>query len=98
MKSLLIGESASDADERAIAGAIDGDPQVRTLIHLRTEHLGPEELLVGAKIDFDPALTMGELAVAIDTVESAIRAAVPSARVIYIEPDIARSTGGERTD
>jgi cation diffusion facilitator family transporter len=98
MKSLLIGESASDADERAIAGAIHADPQVRTLIHLRTEHLGPEELLVGAKIDFDPALTMSELAVAIDTVESAIRAAVPSARVIYIEPDIARSTEGERTD
>jgi cation diffusion facilitator family transporter len=98
MKSLLIGESASDADERAIVGAIHADPQVRTLIHLRTEHLGPEELLVGAKIDFDPALTMSELAMAIDTVESAIRAAVPWARVIYIEPDIARSAEAKPTD
>ena len=74
MKSLLIGESASDADELAIVGAIQADPQVRSLIHLRTEHIGPEELLVGAKIDFDPALTMPELAVGIDRVEAAIRA------------------------
>lgn len=93
MKSLLIGESASDDDERAIAGAIQADPEVRGLIHLRTEHIGPEELLVGAKIDFDPALTLPELASGIDRVEAAIRAAVPSARVIYLEPDIARSAG-----
>ncbi len=93
MKSLLIGESATDEDERAIADAIEADPEVRTVIHLRTEHLGPEELLVGAKLDFDPALTVAELAVGIDRVEAAIRAAVPSARVIYLEPDIARSTG-----
>ena len=64
---------------------------MRSLIHLRTEHIGPEELLVGAKIDFDPALTMSQLATAIDDVETAIRGAVPSARVIYLEPDIARS-------
>jgi cation diffusion facilitator family transporter len=91
MKSLLIGESASEADKRDITAAIEGDPQVRSLIHLRTEHIGPEELLVGAKIDFDPALTMSQLATAIDDVETAIRGAVPSARVIYLEPDIARS-------
>ncbi len=92
MKSLLIGESASPDDQLAIVGAIEADAQVRGLIHLRTEHIGPEELLVGAKIDFDPALTMPELALGIDRVEAAIRTAVPSARVIYLEPDIARST------
>jgi cation diffusion facilitator family transporter len=91
MKSLLIGESATEADEQRIVGAIDGEPAVRRLIHLRTEHLGPEELLVGAKIDFRRSLTMPELALAIDAVEAAIRRAVPSARVIYLEPDIARS-------
>ena len=91
MKSLLIGESASDADELAIVAAIEADPEVRGVIHLRTEHLGPEELLVGAKIDFDRALTVRELAVGIDRVEAAIRQAVPSARVIYLEPDIART-------
>jgi cation diffusion facilitator family transporter len=90
MKSLLIGESASDDDLTAIEEAIDQAPAVRELIHLRTEHLGPEELLVGAKIEFEATLTLAELAVSIDDVERRIRAAVPAARVIYLEPDIAR--------
>jgi cation diffusion facilitator family transporter len=90
MKSLLIGESASDDDLTAIEEAIDQAPAVCELIHLRTEHLGPEELLVGAKIEFEATLTLAELAVSIDDVERRIRAAVPAARVIYLEPDIAR--------
>jgi cation diffusion facilitator family transporter len=90
MKSLLIGESASDADQLAIGAAIEGAPAVRGVIHLRTEHLGPEELLVGAKVDFDPTLSFVDLASSIDGIERRIRAAVPSARVIYIEPDVAR--------
>jgi cation diffusion facilitator family transporter len=93
MKSLLIGESATQADVRAIEDAIRGADRVRGLIHLRTEHLGPEELLVGAKIDFDPSLTFAELARTIDAVEVDIRAAVPAARVIYLEPDVARPEG-----
>jgi cation diffusion facilitator family transporter len=91
MKSLLIGEAASEADEDAIVEAIGSGPVVRRLIHLRTQHLGPEELLVVAKVDFDPALTVAGLARAIDEVEVLIRAAVPSARLIYIEPDVART-------
>ena len=91
MKSLLIGESAEAGVVTAISGAIDGDPQVERLIHLRTQHLGPEELLVGAKVSFAPTLTIPQLADAIDQVEVAIRAAAPEARVIYIEPDIVRS-------
>ncbi len=90
MKSLLIGESASPADQDAIRAAITGAPSVRHLIHLRTEHLGPEDLLVGAKIDFDPSLTLAELATTIDAVEVEIRTAVPLATVIYLEPDVAR--------
>jgi cation diffusion facilitator family transporter len=90
MKSLLIGESATLDDRRAIAAAITSSDRVRQLIHLRTEHLGPEDLLVGAKVDFDPTLTFTELAATIDEVEVEIRAAVPTARVIYLEPDVAR--------
>jgi cation diffusion facilitator family transporter len=90
MKSLLIGESASDDDLVAIRRAIDGAPSVLRVIHLRTEHIGPEELLVGAKIEFEPTLALTELAISIDDVEGRIRAAVPSARVIYLEPDVAR--------
>jgi cation diffusion facilitator family transporter len=92
MKSLLIGESASEADQEAITATIRSAPSVIELIHVRTLHLGPDELLVAAKIDFEAALSLAELAVAIDEVEVRIRAAVPSAQVIYLEPDVARPT------
>jgi cation diffusion facilitator family transporter len=92
MKSLLIGESAAPARVGAIAAAINGSPKVERLIHLRTEHIGPNELLVGAKVAFDPALSVPELADAIDEVEADVRAVVPEARVMYIEPDIYRGS------
>ena len=90
MKGLLIGESASDEDLGAIQTALTDSPQVNGLIHLRTMHLGPDELLVAAKIDFDHSLTMAGLAAAIDDTESRLRAAVPTAKTVYIEPDIQR--------
>ena len=90
MKSLLIGESATPAQRKLIAEAITGHAKTSRLIHMRTEHLGPEELLVGAKIEFVDCMEAPTLAAAIDDVEGAIRAAVPEARVIYIEPDIYR--------
>ncbi len=86
MKSLLIGESASEAHEAAIRVAMADGPEVVRVIHLRTLHLGPEELLVAAKLELD-APSVEALATAIDTVEARVRAAVPIARVIYIEPD-----------
>jgi cation diffusion facilitator family transporter len=94
MKSLLIGESARPAQRAAIRDAIEGHPLVRRLIHIRTEHIGPEELLVGAKIEFDDGLDVAGLADAIDSVEEAMRAAVPAARVIYLEPDVFRRPKG----
>jgi cation diffusion facilitator family transporter len=90
MKSLLIGESATGAQRDLIESAIKDHPKTSRLIHMRTEHLGPEELLVGAKIEFVDCMEAPALAEAIDAVEVAIRAAVPDARVIYIEPDIFR--------
>jgi cation diffusion facilitator family transporter len=93
MKSLLIGEAASPADEAAIRAAIEGADRVRGLIHLRTEHLGPDQLLVAAKIDFDPDLTFGDLARTIDAVEVEIRSAVGCDLVIYLEPDVTRDPG-----
>ena len=91
MKSLLIGEAASPPVTAKIARAIESAPHVRGLIHMRTQHLGPDELLVAAKVEFDADLTIAELATVIDDVEAAMRAAVPAARVIYLEPDIARA-------
>jgi cation diffusion facilitator family transporter len=91
MKSLLIGESAAPRDRMEIRGAIEATPRVRRLIHLRTLHIGPDELLVGAKVEFDPGLQFGQIAETIDAVESSIRRRVPAARMIYVEPDVDRA-------
>jgi len=90
MKSLLIGEAASPAVEARIRSAIESSPSVRRLIHMRTLHLGPEELLLGAKLEFAAGLDGPALARCIDAVEAHVRAEVPEARVIYLEPDVAR--------
>ncbi len=89
-KSLLIGEGARPADTTAIRDAINADPEVESLIHLKTLYLGPEEMLVAAKVTFSPKKKLTEVADAIDALEARVRAAVPVARVIYIEPDIYR--------
>jgi len=87
-KSLLLGESAGAEDTRRIeAAVVDGDT-VTGIIHMRTLHLGPEELLVAAKIAVQHDDTAGEVAAAINAAEARIREAVPIARVIYLEPDI----------
>jgi cation diffusion facilitator family transporter len=91
MKSLLLGESATDEVQRKIKAAIEDDPGVLSLIHMRTQHIGPEELLVGAKVEFDSGLSVGEVADAVNRVEATVRSAVPEARVMYIEPDITRT-------
>jgi cation diffusion facilitator family transporter len=90
MKGLLIGESATPEMVAKIRAAMEGDPGVRRLIHLRTQHLGPDELLVGAKIELDTDLDFPQVAEAIDRVEASVRSVVPEARIIYIEPDITR--------
>lgn len=87
-KSLLLGEAAGIEDVKKIEAAIvDGDTVTR-LIHMRTLHLGPEELLVAAKIGVQGGDSATEVADAINAAEARIRAAVPIARVIYLEPDI----------
>ncbi len=90
MKSLLIGEAASAGVVDRIRGTMEGVDSVRRVIHMRTQHLGPDELLVGAKLEFDPELDFCAVATAIDEVEASVREAVPSARVIYVEPDYTR--------
>ena len=92
MKSLLIGESATLRDQQAIRTAIETHDSVDSLIHMRTLHLGPDELLVGAKVDFGNSQTIDELSESVDEVETAIRAAVPVARVIYLEADTRRTS------
>jgi cation diffusion facilitator family transporter len=88
-KSLLVGESATERQVAAITAAL-ADGSVARVIHLKTMHLGPEELLVAAKIAVPGGVSAAEVADAIDAAERRVRAAVPIARVIYLEPDIER--------
>ncbi|MBC3993693.1 cation diffusion facilitator family transporter [Streptomyces sp. AC563] len=91
-KSLLLGEAADTDQVEAIQSAVVDGETVTRLIHMRTLHLGPEELLVAAKIAVRHDDTATEVAAAIDAAEARIRAAVPIARVIYLEPDIYSAT------
>jgi cation diffusion facilitator family transporter len=90
-KSLLIGEGATD---RELAVIVDGlaAGKVERVIHIRTQYLGPDELLVAAKIALEPGLDAVAVARAIDAAEARVRAAVPAARLIYLEPDLDRDT------
>ena len=90
-KSLLLGESATPAAQARIRAALSGTPGVERIIHMKTLHLGPEELLVAAKIGVGAMTSAEEVAQAIDRAERAIRAAEPIAGAIYLEPDIFRS-------
>ena len=90
--SLLVGEGATAADVSAIRAALEGSPRVRGVIHMKTLYLGPDELMLAAKIAVEPLATAAEVAAAIDEAEVAVRAAVPATRVIYLEPDILRDS------
>ncbi|MFE0671719.1 cation diffusion facilitator family transporter [Streptomyces sp. NPDC058867] len=95
-KSLLLGEAAGVENVHRIEAAlVDGDTVTR-IIHMRTLHLGPEELLVAAKIAVRHDETAAEVAAAIDAAEARIREAVPIARVIYLEPDVYSETEAAR--
>ncbi|NYH54881.1 MULTISPECIES: cation diffusion facilitator family transporter [Nocardiopsis] len=91
VKSLLIGESASEENIRLIREAILGCEDINAVLHMRTLHLGPEQLLVAAKVGVDAEDDARRIARAIDEAEERIREAVPIAEIIYIEPDLARS-------
>ena len=98
MKSLLIGESASAETERAIVAALEAGPEVQCVIHLRTLHMGPESLLVAAKIAISGADSAALVAAGIDAAERRVRQAVPIAEMIYLEPDIYRPGRADSTD
>jgi len=95
MKSLLVGESATSEQVAAIEAAILAGDEVERIIHLRTVHLGPDELLVAAKVAVRHDDRAATLARGIDALETRIRAAVPLDCVIYVEPDLYRPTAAE---
>ena len=99
MSSLLVGEGATRADLDKITAAITAGTEVDSIIHAKTLYLGPDELLVAAKVAMAPTVSLADIAERIDAIEARIRAAVPVARVIYLEPDVldpARRGAGAR--
>ncbi len=98
MKSLLIGESASADVEHSIVTALEDGPELQRVIHLRTVHLGPDALLVAAKVAIRREETGASIAGGIDAAERRVRAAVPIARIIYLEPDLYRAAEADEGD
>ena len=94
MKSLLIGESADPEATTAVRTAILAGPEARSIIHMRTLHLGPEEILVAAKLEMT-ADDLASIATGIDAIEARVRNAVPEATIIYLEPDLLREIAAE---
>ena len=98
MHSLLLGEAA-DVDDRArIIVAIENSPAVERLVSLRTQHLGPDEILVGARVVFRAGLDTAGVAAAIDAVEARVHAAVPAAGPIFVEPAPSEEAGSTSRD
>jgi len=98
MKSLLIGESASLDVQRAIVTAIEEGSQLERVIHLRTLHVGPDSLLVAAKVAVRPGEVAETVVAEIDDAERRIRAKVPIAKLIYLEPDLYQASRQDATD
>lgn len=92
-KSLILGESASPLNTEKIMNALVSSDDIERVIHLRTIHLSPDEILVAAKIAIRHDTTAKSIVQAIDAAEARIRAAVPVAKIIYLEPDIDRDRG-----
>jgi cation diffusion facilitator family transporter len=98
MKSLLIGEAASAEVQRMIVAALEDGPEVDRVIHMRTVHISPDSILVAAKIAVRATDSAAQIAAGIDAAEKRVRAAVPIARTIYLEPDIYHPSRANQTD
>jgi cation diffusion facilitator family transporter len=91
MAAMLVGESALPEEDAAIRAALASSPLVDRVIHVRTLHVGPDELLVAAKIAIGRSDTGADVAAGIDDAEARLRAAVPTATYVFLEPDIDRT-------
>ncbi len=98
MKSLLIGESASSDVQRRIVAALEDGPELAGVIHLRTVHIGPDSVLVTAKVAVRESDSAAQLTAGINAAEDRVRAAVPTAKTIYLEPDIYQPAKADQAD
>jgi len=88
MSAMLVGEGALPEEYDAVKTALESAPLVERVIHLRTLHVGPDALLVGAKIAISRCDSAQDIAQGIDEAERLLRLAVPSAQYVFLEPDL----------
>jgi divalent metal cation (Fe/Co/Zn/Cd) transporter len=91
MASLLVGEAASPEVIASMLAVFDTHPEVNRVIAMRTQHVGPDDIMINAKLEFDSSLSVARLAAAINELEVELRTAEPRARTIFIEPDVFRA-------
>jgi cation diffusion facilitator family transporter len=91
MASLLVGEAAAPEVVAKIDGILGGHREVVRVIALRTQHVGPDDIMVNAKLEFDPTLTVARLSAVVNELEAELRAVDPRIRTIFIEPDVFRA-------
>src|SRR5207248_2467809 len=90
MASLLVGESAAPEVVEELRAILAAHPCVTHVIALRTQHVGPDDVMVNTKLEFDPTLLAPRVAEVVNELEVQLRAAVPSVHTIFIEPDVLR--------
>ena len=88
MKALLMGETASPENKALLLAELSASPHIRRVVYMHTEHVGPETIMVAAKVIVDPSLAAADVSRAIDAAEESMRRSVPEARFIYLEPDL----------
>jgi cation diffusion facilitator family transporter len=91
MASLLVGEAAAPEVIDRMRSVFDAHPEVTCVIALRTQHVGPDDIMVNAKLEFDSTLSVTRLAQVVNELEVELRRAEPRARTIFIEPDVFRA-------
>ncbi len=84
--SLLIGEAVPKEEHDRIIALAAAHPGILEVVHLRTKHIAPQEVLATFKIRFSRDLTMDGLEAKINDLEAELRAQFPHLRRIYIEP------------
>ena len=98
MYSLLLGEAASPEEQTTIRDTLAATPGIARLVQLRTMHLAPEEVLVAARVELDHNLSSDDAARVIDEAQARLREAAPSARIIYLEPELPTAADAARRD
>jgi cation diffusion facilitator family transporter len=92
MSSLLVGEAAAPEVIARMRAVFDAHPEVSCVIALRTQHVGPDDIMVNAKVEFEPTLSVRRLSEVVNELEVELRTAEPRARTIFIEPDVYRAS------